>query len=125
MALTNSRDQYHQRAARIAVARAASGTHWVGSVLVLSELYDHMMRRRGPEAARRVISDLLADPRHRWLEVTPDLLAAAISAWLERFHDQTFSLTDAVSFEIMRRERINQAFAFDQDFVTAGFRLLA
>ncbi len=98
---------------------------WVGSALVLCELYDHIMRRRGPEAARRITSDLLADPHHRWLEVTPELAADAISTWLERFHNQTFSLTDAVSFEIMRRERIDQAFAFDQNFVTAGFRLLA
>jgi predicted nucleic acid-binding protein len=44
---------------------------------------------------------------------------------LERYHDQDFTLTDAVSFEVMRRERIRQAFAFDGHFVTAGFELLS
>jgi len=48
----------------------------------------------------------------------------AVSAWLERFRDQRFSMTDAVSFEVMRRERLKTAFAFDQDFETAGFGLL-
>lgn len=44
--------------------------------------------------------------------------------WLDRFHDQPFSLTDAVSFELMRRERVTHAFAFDPHFVTAGFELV-
>jgi len=47
-----------------------------------------------------------------------------MDAWLGRFSDQRFSLTDAVSFEVMRREQISRAFAFDQHFVTAGFELL-
>ncbi|MEP6780826.1 MAG: hypothetical protein ABJC26_13105 [Gemmatimonadaceae bacterium] len=38
--------------------------------------------------------------------------------------DERFSLTDAVTLELMRRERITRAFAFDQDFSTAGFALL-
>ena len=52
------------------------------------------------------------------------LVEESLRRWLERFSDQRFSLTDAVSFEIMRRERIGQAFAFDQHFLTAGFELL-
>ena len=44
--------------------------------------------------------------------------------WLTRFADQAFSLTDAVTFELMRRERLAAAFAYDKDFVTAAFELL-
>ena len=69
------------------------------------------------EAVRR-------DPAYDWREVDLDLLDAAMSEWLERFGDQRFSLTDAVTFALMRRERIKTAFAFDQDFRTAGFTLL-
>ncbi len=32
------------------------------------------------------------------------------------------SFVDRVSFELMRRERIDAAFAFDRDFVREGFR---
>lgn len=48
----------------------------------------------------------------------------AVARWLVRFPDQRFSLTDAVSFEVMRRERVTHAFAFDKHFETAGFKLL-
>lgn len=66
---------------------------------------------------------LLADPLYRWYDVPVDLVESAVSAWLERFGDQRFSLTDAVSFELMRREKITQAFAFDEHFRIAGWEL--
>ena len=43
---------------------------------------------------------------------------------IERFHDQDFSLTDAVSFELMVREGLSEAFAFDRHFTVAGFQLV-
>jgi predicted nucleic acid-binding protein len=43
---------------------------------------------------------------------------------LDRFGDQRFSLTNAVSFEVMRRLRLSRAFAFDHHFVVAGFEPL-
>jgi predicted nucleic acid-binding protein len=47
-----------------------------------------------------------------------------VFSWLDRSPDQSFPLADAVSFELMRRERLTQAFASDQHYVTAGFELL-
>lgn len=47
-----------------------------------------------------------------------------MSAWLERFRDQRFSLADAVSFEVMSQDGIEQAFAFDRGFRTVGFEML-
>jgi len=38
--------------------------------------------------------------------------------------DQDFSLADALSFAFMRKEKIIEAFAYDQHFTTAGFTLL-
>lgn len=40
---------------------------------------------------------------------------------LEQFSDQDFSLTDAISFMIMKAAGINEAFSYDSHFVTAGF----
>lgn len=44
-------------------------------------------------------------------------------AWdlLGRYEDQKFSLTDAVSFALMREMAINEAFSLDHHFETAGF----
>ena len=41
--------------------------------------------------------------------------------WLRRHDERSYSYVDATSFEIMRRERISEALAFDGDFSAAGF----
>lgn len=124
LALASPRDQYHSRAVNTARRFVALGGRWVGSVLVLAELHGHMLQRRGPTAARSILRALRQDPAYEWQDVTGSLIDIATTAWLERFSDQHFSLTDAVTFALMKSERIKVAFAFDQAFVTAGYRLL-
>ncbi len=124
LALANPRDQYHSLAVATAREFVKRGGRWVGTILVLAELHGHLLRWRGPAVARQLIEAVRRDPAYDWREVDLDLLDAAMSEWLERFGDQRFSLTDAVTFALMRRERIKTAFAFDQDFRTAGFTLL-
>jgi len=94
-------------------------------MLVLSEFHSHLLYLRGPVAALTALNWLLDDPAHEWQPVTPDLVREAKAKWLARFADQGFSLTDAVSFEIMTREAITHAFAFDRHFTAAGFSLLS
>lgn len=43
---------------------------------------------------------------------------------LTRYSDQDLSFADAVSLALMRQRRIQEAFAFDSRFPTAGFSLL-
>jgi hypothetical protein len=43
---------------------------------------------------------------------------------LEKYQDQDFSYTDAVSFAAMREFKIGKAFAFDSHFSTAGFAII-
>jgi predicted nucleic acid-binding protein len=124
LALASSRDQYHERARATADRLQADGTRLTGHVLVLGELHGHLLRRIDGATARRVVTGLLHDAAFEWVDVGSDLVARAMAGWIERFSDQRFSLTDAVTFEVMRESRITHAFAFDQDFVTAGFILL-
>ncbi len=124
LALARRADQYHKQAVATARRFLAHGGRFVGTALVLAETHNHLLRTMGPERARAVTTALLEDQSYEWLDTTVPLVRAALSQWLERFDDQRFSLTDAVSFEVMRRERLTTAFAFDQDFVTAGFELL-
>ncbi len=42
-------------------------------------------------------------------------------SWLRRHDEREFSFVDAVSFAVMRRRRLTEALAFDQDFAAAGF----
>lgn len=93
-------------------------------MLVIAEFHASLLYARGPTDAREAVARLLADPAHEWLAVDQDLTQHASARWLARFPDQRFSLTDAVNFEVMRRERVTHAFAFDKHFETAGFKLL-
>jgi predicted nucleic acid-binding protein len=124
LALANPRDQYHEAAVRIARSLVGKGATLVGTTLVLAELHGHLLRWRPPEAAREVLRAVTLDRAYSWRDATADLVDAAINDWMARFADQRFSLTDAVTFELMRRERLRDAFAFDDHFRVAGYRLL-
>jgi len=95
----------------------------VSTLAVLAEFHTRILYLRGPASAREAVRQLLADPSHEWHGVTSDLVAHAVTGWLARFPDQSISLTDAISFETMRRDRVKQAFAFDRHFEIAGFTL--
>lgn len=123
LALASPRDQYHARAVAIAKRHLARGGRWVGSILVLSELHGHLLRWREPRIAHRVLDAVRRDAAYEWVGVDDGLLDAATSNWLLRFADHRLSLSDAVTCELMARERLDCVFAFDQDFVMAGFAL--
>jgi predicted nucleic acid-binding protein len=124
LAVANPRDQFHASAVTAARKHLGAGGRFIGSVLVLGELHGHLLQRRGAAQARSVLDALLNDSAYGWEAVSPRMIADAVSDWLERYSDQRFSLTDAVSFQLMRSHRVNVAFAYDEDFRTAGFGLL-
>jgi uncharacterized protein len=41
--------------------------------------------------------------------------------WLGKRDEREYSFVDATSFALMRKQRISQAYAFDDDFSAAGF----
>ena len=125
IALSRRKDQHHARAVDIAERHLGAGGQFVGTTLILAEFHSHLLYLRGPMEARVAVSALLDDPVHEWLAVSSDLEREAVERWLTRFSDQEFSLIDAVSFEVMRRNKLTHAFAFDQHFAIAGFALLA
>lgn len=124
LAMFYARDQYHRRAVELARRHRLSGGRYVGTTLVLGEFHSQLLYLRGPSDARRAVDSLLRDSMQEWVGVPAELVAAATFNWLARFADQAFSLTDAVSFEVMRREKLTHAFAFDRHFEVAGFELL-
>lgn len=124
LAVANPRDRYHEEAVAVGRRFLAGGGRWIGTTLVLSELHGHLLQRRDAEVARAHMTRLVADPAYEWADATTELVTEAIGRWLERFRDQRFTLTDAVSFEVMRRVGLTTAFAFDHHFETAGYERL-
>lgn len=86
---------------------------------VLVEAAALVHRRLGPTATRDLIVELVP-LLHVWF-VDQDLHRAAANAFLAAVRRRV-SLVDWVSFELMRQSGISQAFAFDRDFATEGFR---
>ncbi|MDX1494643.1 MAG: PIN domain-containing protein [Longimicrobiales bacterium] len=124
LALTHQRDQHHSEAVRIAHGHRALGGTFVGTTLVLSEFYSHLLYLRDAGVARTALRLLMQDPMNSWLSVGPELVDQARANWLARYEHQPFSLVDAVSFEVMAQEGVTHAFAFDHHFKVAGFELL-
>lgn len=124
MALIHARDQRHAHARRTWAALLRARREVVTTSLVLAESHGLIAKRLGVEAGL-VFLDAFATPRDRrivWAE--EELATAAVERWLRRYRDRLLSLTDAVSFEVMRREGLRDAFAYDQDFERVGFTVV-
>ena len=79
-------------------------------------------RRLGIDLCRVFIGSVLPLMRIHWVNDGVHWEAAA--AWLGS-GARRVSLVDWVSFTVMRREGVEQAFAFDDDFQRQGFQLIA
>ena len=124
VALTHRRDQAHARAAHIWPTVRASRRRLVTTNLVAAETYNLLARRIGVDAALAFLDRLLFQRHHSVIWTDAELTHAAVEGWLRPYRGQALSLTDAVSFEVMRREGIQEAFGFDQDFERVGFVLI-
>lgn len=74
--------------------------------------------RLGPAAVRTMIDDVL--PACEVRIVDEELHRRALTAYLAGL-GRRVSFVDRASFEMMREERVDRAFAFDPDFRREGF----
>lgn len=100
------------------------GARLVTTNLVVAEMHVLMTRFRGPADGLRFLDSVYQDPTHQVVMVDRDLERAAADGWLRRYREVTLSLTDAVSFEVMRTQRIRRALALDEHFAIAGYELV-
>jgi predicted nucleic acid-binding protein len=124
LAAINNRDSHYHDVVETYDELVAKGTSFVTSNLVVAEMHALIVRERGASAGCSLLDAIYTDPLYRVVSVDRDLESQATDRWLRRFKESKFSLTDAVSFEIMRRERITEVLALDHHFEIAGFRLL-
>jgi predicted nucleic acid-binding protein len=111
------RDQHH----REAEALWADRSHTLATTnLVVGETWTFLRRRVGHSEAVGFLDNIEASTRVSVIRVDEGAEQAAIE-WLRRHDEWDYSFVDATSFEVMRRERITHALAFDGDFSAAGF----
>ncbi len=111
--------------AKLAYTQAVrQGFRIVITPMVLGESQALFMKLLGRTHALAALDSVMRDPTHTLVALDDELVRAAVAKWLVPYRDQQFSLCDAVSFEVMTRERITRALAIDQHFAVAGFEII-
>jgi len=121
IALENSVDQYHRTASRHWSALAKSSSHsFVTSSYVFVEVVTLLNNRRLHSKAVELGKNLLTSRLFNLVHVDEELFDEAW-ALFQKHKDKKYSLTDCVSFQLMKRLAITEALTFDKHFVQAGF----
>lgn len=124
LAAFSRRDQYHAAAAGELRRLRDQRIPLIVTDLILAELHLHLLYGLGAQRAADHLGTLKTDPMLEEVFSDRTLQESALADWIERFSDQPFSLTDAVSFATMQSLGIRSAFTFDHHFAVAGFRTL-
>jgi uncharacterized protein len=119
IALAVSSDKNHARAVSFLRAALSGGTRFVLGRPVLIEYIDGVTKRIGKAEA---IEQLQALETSAVMRIEPDVDEDHVLAHelFLRYDDQPIDLTDCLSFAIIGRLRLGEAFTFDRDFATHG-----
>jgi len=120
VALLGERDQYHAKA--VALAQACFG-RILTTDFVLVEVGNFLSRIADRGLFVRLLETLDADPETTVIPSTRELFEAGCSLFARR-PDKEWSLTDCISFVVMREERLTEAFTADHHFEQAGFKAI-
>jgi predicted nucleic acid-binding protein len=118
-AWADAADRNHRTAVRRLGAILESGEELLTHNYVLVESMALLQARLGLTAATKLAHDSMGFVIE-WVD--DELHASGVSA-IEQSKKRRVSLVDHVSFLVMRRRRVVTAFAFDPDFISAGFAL--
>jgi predicted nucleic acid-binding protein len=121
-ALLDRADACHREAAAIWAELVETRAALLTTNYVVLECFALIQSRLGMTAARRVNDDLLPVLEVAWIEREEH--TAAVDAVLAADR-RGLSVVDATSFQVMRRQGLRQAFAFDDDFARQGFDVLS
>ena len=120
VALADRDDDCHRQAASVYPSLLKSCKALVTSNLVVAEAYVLLLHALGHTEAVSFLEKIHASPRILKIYSNEEIESNAKDI-LMKYTDQDFCYTDAVSFSIMRMQRIEKVFCFDKHFLTAGF----
>ena len=90
---------------------------------VLWECVNTFSKPKDRRSAHALIEQVQSDPNCELVHASPDLFAAGLQLHRARA-DKEWSLTDCISFHLMRDRGITRALAYDIHFEQAGFEAL-
>ena len=121
LALLSTTDENHARAKRAFAHLRARQALLLSTSYVLVETYALVGRRLGLDAARSFRADFAPLIDVVWIDET--LHNAGLDLLFNR-RKRMLSLVDAVSFIVMRRRLVAEAFAIDPHFDQEGFSVV-
>jgi len=117
LALLRLEDSAHARA----IAASQNRTErLITKAWILTEVADALAAPAMREGFPRLLAALLADPACTIVPPTQDLFDAGVELYVRR-PDKAWSLTDCISFVVMREHGMNEALTGDRHFEQAGF----
>jgi len=120
LALFNENDVCHEAAARFSRDHAR---HVVLTDLIVVELGNTFCRGAARRRFVELVEDLRRDPSCEIAALSSELLGAGLRLFRQR-PDKEWSLTDCVSFVVMKQRRLAEALTSDRHFEQAGFKVL-
>lgn len=117
LALINTNDSSH-------VAATEFASSFRGGVLttqwILTELADALVAPHRRTCFGPFVEELQRDRQTIILDATPEFFEAGCNLYISR-EDKYWSLTDCISFAVMRQRSIAEALTADRHFQQAGF----
>jgi len=119
VALADEDDLHHKDASSLFPSLLKTCKGLITSNLVVAESYILLLKGLGHDAAVAFLDKINSSPKILRIYSDSDLEKEAEEI-LKKYRDQDFSYTDAVSFLIMKLQKIKRAFSFDKHFQTMG-----
>jgi predicted nucleic acid-binding protein len=120
IALADPRDNLHRRALAWAARIRETGVLTDYVLLETVNFFSAVPDRPRAHALARAVR---RSPGYRVIDASPGVFAAGLKLHSER-PDKEWSLTDCISFQVMREWGLRQALAYDEHFEQAGFEAL-
>jgi predicted nucleic acid-binding protein len=120
LALVNQKDAAHQKALRFSQSydNQLLTTSWI-----ITELADGLSSIKYRPVFAKILDDLRADPHTIIIPHSEKLFYQGIDINRAR-SDKSWSLTDCISFVVMRQYGLKDALTADRHFEQAGFNIL-
>jgi len=123
IALSISKDQFHQRAVELTKQVNAAQSQIVTTQAVILEIGNALSKVKYRQSAVGIIEFFKNDPNVTIVSLSDKLYDEGFELFSNR-PDKEWSLVDCIWFVVMRERNIEAALTADEHFIQAGFRAL-
>ena len=123
IALESSDDQHHQAAHRFWRTYLNDPTKLITTSFIIDEAETFFNARGHHAKALEIGNYLMTSKTIQLIYITEEQFVEGWH-WLERHQDKRYSLTDCISFVVMKQLKVKAALTFDKHFAQAGLQMM-